>query len=318
MQKTCLSYNGLLLLQILEDCDAALEYQQLDTKVRAQVKVLKENTSNDLKKHKLNIGKLKKHQLKQLQRKPKKNISDLEEFISQKELFLNEHRFFCRCNASYGDSLIFETGHEHIQKKWVKEASVVLEDIIAEFTLARIEYYKSYTSISLTGLNTQSFSRNKIFRNNIKSTLLKSAFRRCYSILDSIGIATLKIEEKDYNNLTDKHGNKVNVYFLNLWDYELFDDKDFKSNQFLHSLFSITKDLDRTEYSALKEYKSIRNDIEHNTLILNDDIEKKPSAKYYKEMSIDKMMNATENMLYLTREAIFAFVYFVRHRSKSK
>lgn len=313
MNKTCLNHNGLLLYAILGHCENVLSFKGgVIAMIKSSVDQVRGNIVSLLKKHNLNTDELEEHAKKEyfkIQEKP-----DFTKFLHGNRLFLNEHQFFCKCDSILGDDLEIETSHKHTKIEWIDDKKRIFEDIKAEFSLARIELYKSVAPQSLAGLHSNTFSRSKKSRHHIKMSMLKSSFRRCYSILDKICSSILLALDVDIDAIRDESGNKINIYFLNVWDFDLITDDDFKRNQSLHALYSIARDLDRSKKSALRGFKDVRNSIEHRFLQV---VEAKSDIKN-NIISEKEMREYSELLLKITRSAIFAYTYFLRQESKSR
>lgn len=305
-EKTCLTYNALFLLRIIELCSEVEQHPALNEQ-KIRCRFIKDSCIEDCKKYNVDLDEIEKHR-KEV-RSNKSQVYDFQAFFKSNGLMLNEHSFYCDCKKSYYDDIQFQTSHLHTKIEWVEKKQPILENILSEYNLARIEYYRSLEETSLRGFGILGASRNRTL---FKHQLLLSSFRKCYSILDSIGMAVLSsfdIDDSKFPKL--RNGRNVDLYFLNMWDYDLISGTSFKKNQFLHSLYSITKDLDRDkDISAFKEFKKIRNDIEHKIFLISEH-----KVDGCKSVSPKLMYEYTDTLLKLTRSAIFSFVYFIRRES---
>ena len=100
-----------------------------------------------------------------------------------------------------------------------------------------------------------------------------------------------------------------------MWDLELITDEHYLDNFYLVSLRSIAKDLDRSEYSALREFKFIRNKLEHDSLIIIHDEKLKGHFKETSSFLKKDLIEKTLLLLMLTKSAMLTFTYFLRRQS---
>jgi len=309
-EETCLNYNGLLLLSII-DCSSTFKpinaIPNPDQKI--QMETLNKEIRRFCRENSISISELRIHNKKSTDKK----IKDYKNYVSKNDLYLNEHSFFCDCNQSLKDNLEIETNHKHTKVEWLKKYCKTLEIIKSSFILSRAQFYKSFSKKGLHGYNLTSSKNKKEFRN----TLLKSSFRGLYSILDQIGISVLDALNIDHKSILLERGTEKHIYFLNMWDLNLIEEKEIRRNPFIFTLFSIAKDLDRTKLAALKSFKNIRNSIEHKILVIDDNqIENKKGDYYY--LPYDLLKKRTLILLRLTRSAIFTYTYFLRWESRFK
>ena len=318
MDRSCLNFNGLLLLEIVEHSQRAIKSKFIHELQKQQLIEVKNKASELLKEQDDSIPKLRKHK-KTVSNKAKAKWNQYKIFCSEKMLFLNEHSFFCACDSSTIDNLEVETSHEHTKIKWVEKFIPTVDVIVFDFIKARTDFYRSKDEVSLVGYYARDIKR-KNSTEGIKSSLLKNSFRLCYSILDQIAHGILDVMDVNYDKiLLEKYKEKSKIpklYFLGMWDEPLFTDDDFDRNWYLASLWSIAKDLDRTDYSALSDFKLIRNAIEHKILFITNEPPKGKNKKNY--FAKDDLSNKTELLLLLTKAAIFSFNNLIREQSKAK
>ena len=315
-EKTCLSYNAFLLLEIIDNSETALKSELLLDRMISRLKISNKQARKKCKEYKIRLPTLRKHR-----KSSKVDLAELNSFqklCRDNSLFLNEHKFFCNCSSSLADTLSIETRHEHTKIEWCKEYQKMLEIFCTRFIIARNQFYKSESEMDLLGFNIGSIKSKYNFKNSLRNELLVASFKECYSILDTIGIAVLDALKIDHVKIT-KENNENNkpskIYFLNMWDCELIDNEAFKLNPYLLTLYSIAKDLDNTKYAALQSFKKLRNSMEHNILIVND------SGRQYQKgdifyISKDSLTKKCLLLLMLTKSAIFTFTYFIRRESK--
>jgi hypothetical protein len=317
--RTCLNYNGQLLLKIIDCCDALLNSANIDPRRKADATDIRTKCEDNVEAAKLTIDRLRRHQQK-VETTSKKRNAYFRNCIDN-HLFLNEHAFFCPCNRSVGDKLEIKTQHPHTQMPWVDKFSRILNLLVADFSLARsnlfqaenqpIFFYKTESNIS-DALQLK------------KDALLKNAFKMCYSILDQIAQGIFEVLEIDIQaHLTEQAKarqlqQREALYFLNMWELYPFKEEDFRSNVYLVSLKSITKDLDRTDYSALKSFKKYRNAMEHTFLFIRNNKEKRDGPNFGESIERDALISKTRTLMVLTKSTIFSFAYLVRRQSKVK
>lgn len=234
----------------------------------------------------------------------------------ENHLALNEHSIYCCCELSKKDDLRIRSSHQHTQIEWTNQFETILDKIKSEFILSRDFLFRSHnenTSVYVRSEEIQFFSDCTELVNNSTSDCLIQAFKAAYSILDKIGRAiyfALNIQKKE-------------IHFHNCWK-EIKEKRNVSHNRYLYSLYSIACDLsETTKYSAFREYKKWRNSIEHEFFFLaNDtaDIEKiKSENKIINEVvRISEFREKAYYMLQLSQSAIFSFVFFIRHESKTK
>ncbi len=307
---TCLDYSGLLLLQVIDYCRETYE----SSNYVQQIEQLKKLELNTIKKI-ANIG-LKIEELRAYKNKVTKlNEKDSEYiiFCKEKMLFLSEHSLFCNCKLAHNDDLKISTKHRHTRIEWVKRLEEIVDNLVCDFIIARQHYYYGTSKSRLLGFNISLIQRDEK-HSKIRAALLKKSFKSCYSILDQIGMMIFQILNIDYENKLKQQcrekSSPPKLYFLNMWDFDLIDDSYFKSNVYLGSLYSIAKDLDRTKYSALKGFKTIRNALEHKILLVRNE-----KNDEYETITNLRLSQKTELLLILTKSAIFSLVYMIRQES---
>lgn len=201
--------------------------------------------------------------------------------------------------------------------EWVKPFEYIIDTVTFDFVNARINYYSSLDSSSLMGYSVNNIKRPNS-RKKLKKALLKNSFKLCYSILDQICFGIIDALEIDVANKL-KEKSEINgipdIYFLNVWDLGIIDEKLYDDNFYLISLYSIAKDLNRDKYSALKDFKNIRNEMEHgNIKIVDNEIKGNRIPGTY---SKNELTRKTKLRLILTKSCIFSFNNLVRRRSRT-
>lgn len=314
-RKTCLDYNGLLILKIIDKCLSVKKNPiSHQLQLSQSIELEKENRLL-LKKHNLNISTLRNH--KKNTTESFKEYNDYKTFCIRNHLYLNEHSFFCNCNSATTDNLSIKTNHQHTQTSWAKNFEEIIESVTYDFINSRYNYYKSLNSTNLNGFYVSQIKRvdSKI---KLKNSFLKNSFKMCYSILDQIAYGILQVLNIDYNSiLLEKYEekNKIpKIYFFNIWDEPLFKDSHFGNNFYLISLYSISKDLDNTKFSALREFKQVRNAMEHKIFKISNDKESNLKEGIYNR---NELMEKTKLLLLFTKSCILSFNNLIRLESKT-
>jgi len=307
--KTCLNYNGLLLLKVFDDCNLILSDPNVMANQKEQIRTLKIKYRKDLRKNKLKITELRKHQ-RDNAKEVNKHKGIVKYFVDN-DLYLTEHAFYCKCKKATIDNLSIKTSHSHTQSSWCDEQQKVLESVKTDFITARNNLYYSLDEVSLRS-HLNGISKNAISIVDLKNSFLSLSFKTCYSILDKIGSEIFKALEIE--SIKSIKGKNIDIYFLNMWDLELITDEHFDNNYYLVSLRSIAKDLNRSDYSALKGFKTIRNKLEHGSLkiIQNKSSIRSSDGDYYLK---NDLIEKTLLLIILTKSALFTFTYFLRRQS---
>lgn len=317
-EKTCLDYNYLLLLKIIDSCKENIKQSHSLSQQKNQMIELETECRTFLKSKKVVIEKLRKHKNNVV--KSYKNYNPYRKFCLENQLYLNEHSFFCNCSKATRDNIVIKTNHTHTTIEWVAKFEKQIDLLASDFIVGRQNYYNSLDATKIPHFRVNAIKRNDS-NQNIKIALLKNSFKTFYSILDQISYGIFKVLEIDFEKkLKEQDKEKKGIpklYFLKMWDYELFEENHFENNFYLTSLYSIAKDLDKTDYAALKEFKEIRNAIEHKILfIVENEKQKKEYAKTDLVFTKEEILEKTRILMILTKSAIFSFTYLIRRQSK--
>ena len=317
-EKTCLNFNGTLILAIIDSCREAIKRPTILPQQKEQLQAMESKNRMFLLAQKQSIKKIRSHKSKV--DNSYRKYKAYRKFCIDGQLFLNEHAFFCNCSKATLDDLKVETRHPHTSIDWVEPFEDFIDVLVADFAVARQNYYYSLDGVNVPNIIGKKYSRHQA-DDFVKSALLKNSFRTFYSLLDQIsygifsafGIDTdeaLKIKFPDADR-------QPKLYFLNMWDFELLNDKLFSDNFYLISLYSISRDLNNSKFAALKDFKAIRNAMEHKLFFIRSkgaaNIELgKGTTSYTKEELSEKC----KILMLLTKSAIFSFVYLIRKQSK--
>jgi len=242
-------------------------------------------------------------------------LSNLRKFYLDKNLSLSEHGLYCKCNGSSVDDLrIFI---KYIDTDIMLFTEKILNHIKSEFSFSRSLYYEYLANKTSTKTNNESFYfdfDSEVFGLDIEK--IKTSFKLCFGILDKIGMAICELYDLyPANNI---------VYFQNFWQL----DRDNRRKKFekiktpaLLALYSIATDLNDKKDGEWAFFKKYRNNLEHKFMVIYKN--KKPNNSYqfkdeiiFVEESI--FIKNLEQLLQLTRSAIFSFVFMVRETSVQK
>lgn len=244
------------------------------------------------------------------------NLSIYRKFCIEKHLTLSEHGLYCACDASARDNLTIPFVQKSIGGKFVPQMEMVLNRIKSEYSLARRNYYDYHnpTEEYLEILHEDCFTEllnNELL--GIPVERLRSSFRLCFGILDKIAMAICEL----YNIKP-----KGQIYFQNFWRLNEPERRDkFESikSPGLLALYSIATDLNMHKDGEWACFKDWRNSLEHGLLVI---LEEGPGTDIYKSFSIaqdivkislNEFLYFLEQLLQLTRSAIFSFVFTVRY-----
>ncbi|MCU9530258.1 LA2681 family HEPN domain-containing protein [Pseudomonas mosselii] len=244
-------------------------------------------------------------------------LTDFRRFVLSRHLSLSEHGLYCACMGSARDNLTIPTA-SGIVGDFVPAMEMVLNRLKSEFSLARLFYYEHQNNIQDNESKHEScFS--ELFNGELLSMgveKLRTSFRLCFGILDKIGAAIC--------DLYPVHPGG-DIYFHNFWRLEKSDRRElFESIKTpgLMALYSLATDLNKHKDGELAFYKDWRNNFEHKFVVLyagerpvdiygsfeaSEDIELIPEAEFVGHL---------EQLLQITRSAIFSFVFCVREKAE--
>ncbi|GKX51913.1 LA2681 family HEPN domain-containing protein [Budvicia aquatica] len=248
------------------------------------------------------------------------SLSDYRKFCINHHLTLSEHALYCQCIASARDDLVIPSGG--IAGDFIIPMEMVLNRLKSEFSLARHLFYE-YTAEKSSDEILYETCFSELYNDEVLSLdieKLRTAFRLCFGILDKIAVAVCELY-----NIYPNQKNKI-VYFHNFWKLDLNSRRDdfekIKSPSLL-ALYSIATDLENKS-GELSFYKEWRNGLEHKFLVVHQG--DKPSDLYDSYSLIENIIfiNETEfrvhfeNLIQITRSAIFSFVFAVRDKGMAE
>lgn len=244
------------------------------------------------------------------------NLSEFRKLILKKHLSLSEHGLYCACSGSARDNLTIPNG-TGIVGEFVPVMEMVLNRLKSEFSLARRFYYEYlHEKIDEESMHESCYSElfnDELLGLNIEK--LRTAFRLCFGILDKIAAAIC--------DLYNVHPSNGIIYFQGFWQLDQRGRREiFESIKTpgLLALYSLATDLNDRKDGELAFFKQWRNDLEHKFVVIHE--QEGPSDLYGSFKINDKVImiseaefiNHLEQLLQITRSAIFSFVFCVREK----
>ncbi|QPG28119.1 hypothetical protein IV493_04645 [Pantoea sp. SM3640] len=245
-------------------------------------------------------------------------LSPYQKFCIDKNLMLSDHSLYCNCYAASRDNITIATTEEGVFGEFIIPMEMVLNRLKAEYSLSRRLFFEYSSGDVFVGDEEEScyseLFNGEVLYSNVEK--LRTSFRMCFGILDKIAVALCE--------LFDVKPRSGNIYFNNFW--QLKDDKRREkfnkiNNKGLMGLYSIAMDLNDTN-GELSFFKSWRNDLEHNFLVIHEkgvikDLYESYSffkdIKFIEKESFEKHF---QQLIKLVKSAIFLFVYTVRIEGK--
>jgi len=248
------------------------------------------------------------------------SLSEYRRFCFDNKLTLSEHGLYCSCYGSARDNLTIPTSGG-VVGDFVIPMEMVLNRLKSEFSFARhlfYEYQMSEEDLDL--LHESCFS--ELFNDEllgIDVERLRTAFRSCFGILDKIGVAICE--------LYDVYPPNGTVSFQSFWQL----DRNGRRSRFdevkspgLLALYSIATDLNDRKDGEWHFLKQLRNDLEHEFVVVHKHDEPGDVYSSYELLSNvvfireDTFISYVKRLLQLTRSAIFSFVFAVRDKALSE
>lgn len=243
-------------------------------------------------------------------------LSNFRKFVLTKHLSLSEHGLYCSCAGSARDNLTIPTG-SGIHGDFVPSMEMVLNRLKSEFSLARRFYYEYlHEQVDEEGMHESCYS--ELFNGEVLGINMeknRTAFRLCFGILDKIAAAIC--------DLYEVHPPSGNVYFQGFWQL----DQGGRREKFekiktpgLLALYSLASDLNERKDGELAFFKQWRNDLEHKFLVIHGAESPRDTYGSYRlsEKTImikeSEFVEHLEQLLQITRSAIFSFVFCVREK----
>ena len=244
-------------------------------------------------------------------------LSQYRRFCLDNKLSLSEHGLYCSCAGSSRDNLTIPTSGG-VVGDFVVPMEMALNRLKSEFSFARHLYFEYLTTEQdYELLHDSCFS--ELFNDEllgIDVEKLRTAFRSCFGILDKIAIAICE--------LFDLYPPNGTVYFQSFWQL----DRDNRREKFnshkspgLLALYSIATDLNDRKGGEWSFFKQLRNDLEHEFVVVHKTDSPSDIYKSYEFMNNivfikeEVFLNHLERLFQLTRSAIFSFVFAVRDKA---
>lgn len=243
-------------------------------------------------------------------------LSRYRKFCLDNSLSLSEHGLYCPCAGSSRDNLSILTAGG-VVGDFIIPMEMVLNRLKSEFSFARHLYFEYLTSDkNYELLHDSCFS--ELFNDEllgIDVEKLRTAFRSCFGILDKIGIAICEF--------LDIYPPNGKVYFQSFWQLDRDNRREiFNRNKSpgLLALYSIATDLNERKDGEWSFLKKLRNDLEHEFVVVHKNDNPSDIYDSYKFMENlvfikeDRFVEHLKRLLQLTRSAIFSFVFTVRDK----
>lgn len=243
-------------------------------------------------------------------------------WVLDNNLGLNEHSLYCKCIDCERDNLTIPTG-DGLIGEYIPSMEYVLNRLKSEFGISR-KYYYEYINNGLDEDLEHEACLTDLYDNEVldfKTENLKLAFRICFGVLDKIAVAIA--------TLFDFKPARPSFYFHNFWQLENEDRlKKFEqiNNRGLIALYSIARNLNSQKEigGSLAFYKEWRNRLEHDFLVIIKDeqfidiLEFKKYLDKVKFVKESEFITNFENIMQITRSAIFSFVFAIREKAKNE
>jgi len=244
-------------------------------------------------------------------------LSNYRKFCLDNNLSLSEHGLYCSCSGSARDNLTIPTTGG-VVGDFVIPMEMVLNRLKSEFSFARHLYFEYLSSEEdyelLHDLCFSELYNDELLGIDVEK--LRTSFRLCFGILDKIGIAICE--------LFDLYPPNDKVYFQSFWRFDHKDRQEkFNNNKSpgLLALYSIATDLNDRKHGEWSFLKQLRNDLEHEFVVLHKSDTPSDIYNSYAFMKNivfireEEFAGHLKRLLQLTRSAIFSFVFTVRDKA---
>ena len=242
-------------------------------------------------------------------------LSEYRKYCCRRNLTLSEHGLYCSCAGAARDNLTIPLTSTTVGGAFIPQMESVLNRLKSEFSMARRCYFEYIgTEVNTNLIHEECFTdleTNECLGLNFEK--LRTAFRLCFGIMDKIGLAIC-----EHHSLKPNHGM---VYFQNFWQLS----RDNRRDKFeaiktpgLLALYSIATDLNEHKHGEWKDFKRLRNAMEHGFLVIthsggiNDAFGAYQLSDEVEIVDLNFFEKMVEQMLQLTRSAIFSFVFHFR------
>ena len=244
-------------------------------------------------------------------------LTNFRKFVLSRHLSLSEHGLYCACAGSARDNLTIPTA-SGIAGDFVPAMEMVLNRLKSEFSLARLFYYEHQNDMQDDESMHES-CYSELFNGELLGMdveKLRTSFRLCFGILDKIGSAICDLYQVHPGG---------NIYFQNFWQLDRPGRRDLFEGiktPGLMALYSLATDLNERKDGELAFYKQWRNEFEHKFVVIHS--EGKP-IDVYESFQVNKeivfiseadFVDHLEQLLQITRSAIFSFVFCVREEAE--
>lgn len=253
-------------------------------------------------------------------------LSAYRQFCLVNHLTLSEHGLYCPCVGSATDNLVISSSGG-VTGDFIVPMEMALNRFKSEFSLARHLYfdylYPQDTDAIKEECHFLELHNDEILGIDIEK--IRTAFRLCFGILDKIAVCICKLH-KVYPP-AKKGGLQKNIYFQSFWQLDVDNRRqrfeDIKSPGLL-ALYSIATDLNKNKGGELAFYKEWRNGLEHKFLVVHKSDKAEDLYQSYKLIKDilfikeDEFIHHFDQLIQITRSAIFSFAFMVRHEGKKQ
>ena len=245
-------------------------------------------------------------------------LSEYRKYCCRHNLTLSEHGLYCACAGTARDNLTIPILSTTVSGAFIPQMEAVLNRLKSEFSMARRLYFEYASS----EVGTNNLVHEECFTDletneclGINFEKLRTAFRLCFGILDKIGLAIC-----EHHSLKPRNGI---VYFQNFWQLDHGNRREkFEAikNPGLLALYSIATDLNEHKHGEWKDFKRLRNAMEHGFLVIthssriNDAFGAYERSDDIELVDLEVFEKMVEQMIQLTRSAIFSFVFYFRQK----
>jgi hypothetical protein len=244
-------------------------------------------------------------------------LSEYRKYCCRSNLTLSEHGLYCSCAGSARDNLTIPLTSTTVGGAFVPQMEAVLNRLKSEFSMARRCYFEyAGAKVDTDLIHEECFTdleTNECLGLDFEK--LRTAFRLCFGIMDKIGLAIC-----EHHSLKPQNGM---VYFQNFWQLS----RGNRREQFeaiktpgLLALYSIATDLNEHKDGEWRDFKRLRNAMEHGFLVItnsgdiNDTFGAYELSDDVEIVDLNVFEKMVEQMLQLTRSAIFSFVFHFREK----
>jgi tetratricopeptide (TPR) repeat protein len=243
-------------------------------------------------------------------------LTSYRQYCCREALTLSEHGLYCSCAGAARDNLTIPMATTTIGGAFIPQMEAVLNRLKSEFSMARRSFYE----YSMLDVEMEALIHEECFTDlhsneclGLRFEKLRTSFRLCFGILDKIAVAV-----SEHHSLAT---TQEKVYFHNFWRL----DSDGRRSKFeeisdpgLLSLYSLATDLNERKQGEWREFRGLRNALEHGFLVIYyseeyfDAFDSYGFSEKVEFVTLQSFERMTKQLLQITRSAIFSFVFSFR------